>query len=66
MIALLVSACLVTDVNSCRTFRVPLPEETDPRACTLTAMPYLPIWAQEHPGWEIRKWSCATADVANI
>jgi hypothetical protein len=66
MIALVVSACFLSDPSLCRTFRVPVPDQTDLIACAMSAAPYLPQWAEEHPGWQINKWSCAGSDIADL
>jgi hypothetical protein len=66
MMALVVSACLLGDPAVCRTFRTPVPDQTDAMACTISAQIYLPQWSDEHPGWRIGKWACATAAVADL
>lgn len=66
MIALVISACLMGDLQSCHAYRVPLPEQTNPLTCTLFAQPYLAQWVGEHPGLQITKWTCESATVANI
>ena len=66
MIALVVSACFLADPAVCRAFRTPAPDENDVVACTMDAQRYLPQWAQEHPGWRITKWSCVTANIADL
>lgn len=27
-------------------------------ACTLGAQPHLAQWINEHPGWQIQRWTC--------
>jgi hypothetical protein len=66
MIALVVSACLIGDPAVCRTFRTPVPDETDAIACTISAQAFLPQWNEEHPGWRIGKWACVASNVADL
>lgn len=66
MMALVISACLFGDPAVCRSFRTPVPEQTDAMACTMSAQIYLPRWAEDHPGWHIGKWTCATTAVADL
>ncbi len=66
MIALVISACFLADPGTCRAFHVPVADQNDALACTLSAQPYLPQWTQEHPGWQMTKWGCARADFADL
>ncbi len=66
MIALVVSACFLSDPASCRVFRVPVPDQSNVVECAMSAVPYLPQWSEEHPGWHIQKWSCASSEIADL
>jgi hypothetical protein len=66
MIALVVSACFLADPATCRIFQIPVPEQTSAIECTMSAVPYLPQWAEEHPGWHIKKWSCASSEISDL
>jgi hypothetical protein len=66
MIAVILSACLVADPAVCRTFRIPLSQGWDTKTCAMNAQPYFGQWSNEHPGWKIVKWRCATGDREEI
>jgi hypothetical protein len=66
MIALVVSACFMGDPTECRSFRTPVPDQTDVYTCTTSAQLFLPAWAAEHAGWRITKWGCSTSEVADL
>ena len=66
MIALVISACFINDPSVCKTFQTPLAEEHDLRKCATNMIPFLPQWAEDHPGWQIAKWSCASSLVADL
>ena len=60
MLSILISACLTTDPNVCKTYRVPLADGLDTSQCALYAPPHFAAWAEEHPGWQIKRWRCTT------
>jgi hypothetical protein len=66
MIAIVISACLSGDPNVCRDYRIPLAVEVDPKRCMSDAQPHFANWAAQHPGWEIKRWRCTTADVEDL
>lgn len=66
MLAIIVSACLTTDPNVCRDYKIQLQEEMDSMSCAMYAAPYFVPWAEEHPGWQIKRWRCASATEDNI
>jgi len=66
MIAIIISACLVSDPAVCRDHRIPLDSGIDTRHCVLHAPPHFAKWSQEHPGWIIKRWRCVPADVNDI
>jgi hypothetical protein len=59
MIAIVISACLISNPNVCKDYRVPL-------AAHVSAKPHLPRWAEQHPNWEIKSWRCASADYQDL
>jgi hypothetical protein len=61
MLALVVFACLTATPSECRDHRVPLDAAVDPTRCMLMALPFVAKWADEHPGWEVRKFECRPA-----
>lgn len=58
MIAIVLSACMASDPNVCKDFRVPIDGGWDAMACAANAPPYFAKWAEEHPGWNIVRWKC--------
>ena len=58
MLSIILSACLVSDPNQCRDFKIPLDVSMDAQSCTMAAPPYFAKWAEEHPLWQIRRWKC--------
>lgn len=35
--------------------------DVSPRACLMRAEPQLALWAVQHPGWNVQRWSCRLA-----
>ncbi len=66
MIAIVISACLVGDPAVCRDYRIPLALGVDPNHCLTGAPPHFATWVENHPGWRIVRWRCATADVHDL
>ncbi len=66
MIALIVSACFISDPDMCRAFQIPMPDQTNAFACVMSAPPMLPQWAEDHPGWTVTKWSCSSSQYSNL
>ena len=59
MIAILISACLVSNPGVCREHRLPLTvENADQMHCMLHAPAHFAQWTEEHPGWRITRWRC--------
>ncbi len=61
MLAIILSACMTNDPNVCRDYKIQLQEEMDSMSCAMYAAPYFVPWAEEHPGWQIKRWRCAPA-----
>ena len=66
MITLIVSACLISDPQSCKTFRLPITDQESTFSCIMAAPPLLPQWTDDHPGWQITKWTCGSSQVADM
>ena len=66
MITLIVSACLVSDPQSCKTFRLAVNKQDSTFSCIMAAPPLLPQWSEEHPGWHITNWACGRSQVADM
>lgn len=58
MLAIILSACLMSDPGTCRDFKVPLTVAIDPMNCAMYAPPHFSRWAEQNPGWQIKKWRC--------
>ena len=66
MLAIILSACLANDPHVCKEYKISLDSGVDPTACAADAPPYFAKWAEEHPGWQIRRWRCTSASEENI
>jgi hypothetical protein len=61
MIAIILSACLVSDPQICRDHHIVLTPEVADTRCMRSAMPYVTQWSEEHPQWRIVRWQCRPA-----
>ena len=66
MLAIILSACLANDPNVCKDYKIPVTSDLDPTKCAMFAAPHFAQWAEEHPGWEIKRWRCTEADDNDI
>ena len=66
MLAIILSACLVSDPGVCRDYKIQLQEQVDSLTCAMRAAPYFVPWSEEHPGWQIKRWHCAPVSEDNI
>lgn len=66
MLAIIISACLVTDPGVCKDYSIPLELDVDHMTCAMYAPAHFGQWADEHPGWTIRKWQCSSKQSKNI
>lgn len=66
MLSIILSACLVSDPNVCKDYKIPLSTDLDPTKCALYAPPHFAQWAEQHPGWQIKKWECTAGDSNDI
>ncbi len=67
MLAIILSACLANDPHICRNYRIALDSNIDNTAsCTMNAPPHFAKWAEEHPGWKIKRWRCTDSSENDI
>ena len=66
MISIIISACLISNPNVCKDYRVPLASNVDAKGCLFQAQPHLPKWAEAHPKWAIKSWRCASGDYQDL
>jgi hypothetical protein len=66
MMTIILSACMATDPNVCKDYRLPVEGDMDTTQCALFAPPYFAQWADEHPGWSIVKWKCTPGDQKDL
>jgi hypothetical protein len=66
MLAIILSACLSNDPQVCRYYRIVLNSNSDPTTCAMNAPPHFAKWAEEHPGWMIKRWRCAPSTENDI
>lgn len=66
MIAIIISACLVTNPGVCRDYRVPLASGVNTSRCLFEAQPHFAKWVEQHPNWAIKRWRCSAADTQDL
>ena len=66
MLAIIISACMVNDPSVCRDYKIQIEEAMDATQCAMHAAPYFVPWADEHPGWEIKRWHCGSVSEDKI
>ncbi len=66
MIAVILSACLLSEPSVCREHRILLSSEISAIGCMITAMPHVARWTEQHPSWRVVRWQCRAADEKNI
>ena len=66
MIAIIISACLMSDPSVCRDETVPLSAEVSPTRCIMAAPPHVAQWSEEHPGWQVVRWRCGPSGRRDI
>jgi hypothetical protein len=66
MLAIVLSACLAYQPTVCRDYKIPVNEGIDATHCITDAPPYFAQWAEEHPGWKIKRWHCAPTSENDI
>ena len=67
MIAIIISACLLSDPGVCRDLTIPLSTDvSSPVSCMMTAPPHLAQWSEEHPEWRVVRWRCGPSNRQDI
>ena len=66
MLALVLSACLTNEPTVCRDYKIPIQADVDAMTCMAQAPPHFAKWAEEHPGWQVMRWRCASASENDI
>ncbi|MGB3719279.1 MAG: hypothetical protein DIU63_06135 [Proteobacteria bacterium] len=66
MITLIISACLLSNVNICRDHRIPLTAEVSTVQCLFSAQLQIARWSEEHPQWKVVRWRCRPANEDDI
>lgn len=66
MVAIILSACLIADPNTCKDYKLPLEGDMTTTQCAMFAPPFFAQWADEHPAWKIRRWKCVPAGQSDI
>jgi hypothetical protein len=61
MIELAFVACLSAAPTQCEDRALQF-SDLSVRSCEFGAAPYLAQWVGEHPGWQIARWSCQSAE----
>ena len=62
MLELLVSTCLISEPTSCKDVSlVYSAESATPFQCMMGAQSEIAKWADEHPKWVVKRWTCQTA-----
>lgn len=63
---LIISACAYGEPTKCKEFSVSISSESTQVQCTMQApVSYFKQFADEHPGWQIKKWKCEDAERYN-
>jgi hypothetical protein len=66
MIAIVISACLLSNPDVCKDYRIPLASGIDVTHCMTSAPLHFPTWAGEHPGWRVARWRCLAAGAEDL
>jgi hypothetical protein len=62
MIELVFVACLTANSGHCEEKSMLFAENLTPMACMMQAQPELAKWVNEHPKWQVSKWSCRSGN----
>ncbi len=63
MIELAFVVCLSASSTTCESRAMQF-SDISVRACTMGAQPQLAQWVNEHPGWQVRRWTCQPFDAS--
>lgn len=66
MLSVIISACLFADPTACRRFQMPISPEVASYRCMNVATAMLPAWSNDHPKWQIKRWTCGNSEVADL
>ena len=66
MLAIILSACMANEPNVCKDNKIPLSDDVDATRCAMAAPPHFAQWAEQHPGWQIKKWHCSMGGESDI
>jgi hypothetical protein len=61
MIEIAFLACLSATPATCEDRAIQL-ADVSAMACVTGAQPELARWANEHPGWQVRRWTCRSVE----
>jgi hypothetical protein len=62
MIEIVISACLMADLNRCKEVSLTYTAENlTPMQCMSMSMTEIAKWTEEHPNWVAKRWTCRTA-----
>lgn len=61
LIEAVITLCLANDPGVCKVQKFPMERGTNPLACMHTAIMASARLAEQHPGWEVRGWTCRPA-----
>lgn len=54
---IVVAVCLIADPAVCKEDKIPVQHQS-PTACMMGSPPLVAKWADEHPKWEVKRWTC--------
>ena len=57
-VELVILACLVKEPEHCESFRIPFQEEMSMPQCTRESQLHAVRWADEHPDWTVKRFTC--------
>ena len=66
MIAIIISACLLSDPGVCRDETIPLDPGISAVNCMNKAPPHVARWSEEHPEWRVVRWRCGLSGRRDI
>lgn len=66
MISLVFVVCLAAQPDACEERSLAYLEPISPMECLMRAQPELAVWAEEHPVWRVRRWSCRSLAVREV
>ena len=66
MLWIILSACLTTNSTVCKDYKISVNPDLDVNGCMMDAPPHFAQWAEEHPGWQIKRWRCTAKSDSDI